>query len=43
MTHNCSECCVWCTKAFAIFDNPNHIGRIRNIEKQNAFLKSKNF
>jgi len=38
-THKCSECCEWCKKSFAIFDNPNHIGRIRNIEKQNGLLK----
>lgn len=42
ISHNCSKDCVWCMKSFVIYDHPNHIGRIRNIEKQNSFLRSKN-
>lgn len=39
--HKCNDSCVWCLTPFAIFDNPQHIGRVRNIDKQNALLKSK--
>ncbi|VVC28379.1 Hypothetical protein CINCED_3A017824 [Cinara cedri] len=39
INHNCSEYCAWCRKSFAVLDNPHHIGRLRNIETQNAFLK----
>lgn len=41
MNHKCSEHCTWCNDHFAVLDNPNHIGRLRNIATQNAFLKSK--
>lgn len=42
MYHNCSEYCAWCKQGFAVLDNPNHIGLLKNVETQNAFLRSKN-
>ncbi|XP_050422939.1 uncharacterized protein LOC126834802 [Adelges cooleyi] len=37
--HKCKDSCLWCMRPFAVFDNPNHICRIRNVEKQNSFLE----
>lgn len=41
--HDCGTYCEWCKETFAVYDNPNHIGRIRNIEKQKSFLKSRKY
>lgn len=40
-THSCQNGCVWCLRDFAVFDIPKHIGCLKNIEKQKAFLESK--
>lgn len=42
IVHICTNICVWCKTSFAELDNPNHnhIGRIRNVNKPNAYLNS---
>jgi len=40
IAHICTNNCEWCKTFFAVLDNPNHIGRVRNVDKQNAFLNS---
>ncbi|XP_050521689.1 uncharacterized protein LOC126894607 [Daktulosphaira vitifoliae] len=39
LAHKCEDSCSSCEKSFAVYDNANHIGRVRNIEKQNSFLE----